>query len=79
MPKFYTKSHNLELIISTSDPLEASVRTLLSCNKNDVVDEFFYVDERGFRDYTNADAKTTVIDTKSLIRAAQSELYGDDE
>ncbi len=79
MPKFYTKSNSLELIISCSDPLEAAVRSLLSCNKNDIIDEYFYVDERGFRDYISADSKTTVINTANVLTAAQSDLYGEDE
>lgn len=76
MPKFYVKSNTVELITSCSDPLEAAVRTLMSCNKNDVIDEYFYVDEKGIKDYTSADPNTIVIRTVDVVSAAH-ELYDD--
>jgi len=79
MPKFYVKSNTAELITSCSDPLEAAVRTLMSCNKNDIVDEFFYVDECGMKDYITATPNTTVIRTEDVILASQPELYEEDE
>lgn len=79
MPKFYVKSNTVELITSCSDPLEAAVRTLMSCNKNDVIDEHFYVDECGMKDYISATPNTTVIRTEDVILASQPELYEEDE
>lgn len=79
MPKFYVKSNTAELITSCSDPLEAAVRTLMSCNKNDIVDEFFYVDECGMKDYMTATPNTTVIRTEDVILASQPELYEEDK
>jgi len=79
MPKFYVKSNTAELITSCSDPLEAAVRTLINCNKNDIVDEFFYVDECGMKDYITATPNTTVIRTEDVILASQPELYEEDE
>jgi len=79
MPKFYVKSNTLEVIISRKDALEASITGLLMTNKFDIIDEYFYVDERGFRDYTNADKDTTVICTKSIVKAAGWELTRGDE
>ena len=41
----------------------------------DIFDEYFYVDERGFRDYKNADRLTQVIKTpKVIIRAKEADL-----
>jgi hypothetical protein len=48
-------------------------------NKFDTIDEYFYVDERGYRDYVSADNETNVINTKSIVRAAGWELSRDDE
>ena len=79
MPKFYVKSNTVELITSCCDPLEAAVRTLMSCNKNDVIDEYFYVDEQGMRDYISATPTTAVIRTEDVLIASQSELFEEDE
>jgi hypothetical protein len=80
MAKYYVKSNSVELIVSCCDPLEAAVRTLMSCNKNDVIDEYFYVDERGMKDYISATSITTVIKTEDVVTAAQPELFeGEDE
>ena len=79
MAKFYVKSGTLEVIISRKDALEASIAGLLMTNKFDTIDEYFYVDERGYRDYISADNATNVINTKSIVRAAGWELSRDDE
>ena len=68
MPKFYVSSGTLNIIVSKSDPLEASTFSLLQVNKNDIIDEYFYVDESGFRNYISADSKTSVIATKYVIK-----------
>jgi hypothetical protein len=78
MAKYYVKSGTLEIIISRKDALEASISGLLLTNKFDTIDEYFYVDERGYRDYISADKNTNVIPTKSIVRAAGWELTRDD-
>ena len=79
MAKFYVKSGTLEVMISRKDALEASITGLLMTNKFDTIDEYFYVDERGYRDYVSADNTTNVIPTKSIVRAAGWELSRDDD
>ena len=79
MAKFYVKSGTLEVIISRKDALEASISGLLMTNKFDTIDEYFYADERGYRDYVSADNTTNVIPTKSIVRAAGWELSRDDD
>lgn len=79
MAKYYVKSGTLEVIISRKDALEASISGLLMTNKFDTIDEYFYVDERGYRDYVSADNNTNVIPTKSIVRAAGWELSRDDD
>lgn len=79
MGKFYIKSGTLEVTISRKDALEAAISGLLLTNKFDIIDEYFYVDERGYRDYISADKNTNVIPTKSIVRAAGWELSKGDE
>jgi len=79
MAKFYVKSGTLEIIISRKDALEASIAGLLMTNKFDIIDEYFYADERGYRDYISADKDTNVISSKSVITAAGWELSADDD
>lgn len=78
MPKYYVKSGTLEVIISRKDALEASIAGLLMTNKFDTIDEYFYVDERGYRDYISADNTTNVVPTKSIVRAAGWEISRED-
>ena len=71
MPKYYIKSNTLELIYSTDkEPLEAAVVALGETNKFDVLDEHFYIDERGMKDYATALPDTIVIKTKVVAEAA---------
>ena len=72
MSKYYVKCGTLELIYSTSKtPLEAATHCLWESNSNDILDEHFYIDERGFRDYLTADAKDTkVIKSSKVIKLA---------
>lgn len=79
MGKFYVKSGTLEVTVSRRDALEAAIAGLMLTNKFDTIDEYFYVDERGYRDYISADPITNVISTKNIISAAGWELAGDDE
>jgi hypothetical protein len=79
MGKYYVKSGTLQVTLSQSNALEAAICGLLLTNKFDIIDEHFYVDERGYRDYVSADPKTNVIATKSIVRGAGWELSrGDD-
>lgn len=79
MGKYYVASGTLRMIVSRKDALEASIYVLTQSNKFDTIDEHFYVDERGYRDYISADPKTNVIATKSIVRAAGWELSRDDD
>jgi hypothetical protein len=79
MPKYYVKSRTLEVVLSKKDALEAAISGLLLTNKFDIIDEYFYCDERGYRDYASADKETSVIPTKSIVRAAGWELSRDDD
>jgi hypothetical protein len=78
MPKYYVASGTLRIMVSRKDALEASIYGLMQTNKFDTIDEYFYVDERGYRDYISADKNTNVIPTKSIVRAAGWELTRDD-
>lgn len=76
MPKYYIKSNTLELIFSTDkNPMEVAVIAIAETTTEDILDEYFYIDERGYRDYTNADKHTKVISTQQVIIAANNNLY----
>ena len=80
MAKYYIKCGTLELKYSTDkNPLEAAITTLWETNKFDVLDEFFYIDERGFRDYATADNFTQVIKLKKVCRLAGWTLGKEDD
>lgn len=79
MPKYYVKSGTLEIIISTTTAKNASVIGLQQTNKFDTIDEYFYVDERGYRDYVSADSNTVVIATKSIVRLAGWKISENDD
>lgn len=71
MAKYYIKCGTLELIYSSSkSPFEAAQIALWETNKFDILDEYFYIDERGMKDYLSAHPDTTVIDTCEVIREA---------
>ena len=69
MSKWYVKSNTVEKMISIreSSPMDAAVAVFEDTNEFDIFDEYFYVDERGFRDYKNADSLTQVIKTPKVI------------
>ena len=69
MSKWYVKSNTVEKIVSIphSTPLDAAISVFNDTNHFDVVDEYFYVDERGMRDYTSADSLTQVIKTTKVM------------
>jgi hypothetical protein len=71
MPKYYIKCGSLELIYSTSKkPVGAAIDSIWETNDNDTLDEYFYIDERGFRDYLSADKETKVIFTARVMKKA---------
>jgi len=68
--KYYVKCGTLELIYSTNKNQRDAARTVLwECNEYDELDEFFYIDERGFRDYVTATPGTIVIPTEEILKA----------
>ena len=68
--KYYVKCGSLELIYSTNKNQRDAARTVLwECNEYDELDEFFYIDERGFRDYVTATPGTIVIPTEEILKA----------
>jgi hypothetical protein len=71
MPKYYIKCGTLELVRSMEfGPIEAAIQALWDTNKNDVLDEHFYIDERGMYDYSTAKPDTTVITLKKVAKLA---------
>ena len=71
MPKYYISSGTLQIICNTrKDPVEACCDMLDEINEHDTLDEYFYVDERGFRDYASAQPDTKVIETEHIMTLA---------
>lgn len=71
MPKYYIKCGSLELIYSCNKvPRDAAISSIWETNDDDVLDEFFYIDERGYRDYKTADGFTTVLHTSHILKDA---------
>lgn len=71
MPKYYIKSGSLELIYSTDKgPMDAAADALWETNEHDTLDEYFYVDERGLKDYKTALPDTVVVSTQMIIHKA---------
>lgn len=71
MPKYYIKCGTLEYIMSSNkDPLDAAINSVWELNENDTLDEYFYIDERGFRDYISAEPDTHVLKTTSVLKKA---------
>jgi len=50
--------------------MAAATEVLWQANKFDVLDEHFYVDERGFKDYASAEIDTKVYKTEKIITKA---------
>ena len=68
MAKYYIKCGTLELIYSTDKkPMRAAADVLWEANQFDVLDEHFYVDERGFKDYATALPDTKVYKTEKIV------------
>lgn len=80
MPKYYIKCGTLELIYSTDkDPVEAACTALGESNKFDILDEYFYIDERGMYDYSTAKPDTNVIPLARVCKLAGWELNAGDD
>lgn len=78
MPKYYIKSGSLELIYSThKTPIEAAADALWETNEYDTLDEYFYIDERGLKDYKTALPDTIVVSTQMIIHTAGWSIEGD--
>jgi hypothetical protein len=71
MPKYYIKSGTLEVIYSTNKkPLAAAADVLWETNQFDVLDEHFYIDERGIKDFSTALPDTVVYRTTKVVKKA---------
>lgn len=79
MAKYYIKCGTLELIRSTGyGPLQAAIDALWDTNNNDVLDEHFYIDERGIKDYATALPDTTVYKLSKVAKLAGWEINKED-
>ena len=71
MAKYYVSCGSLQIIMSTEkDSLGAAMDSVWELNEFDVLDEYFYIDERGFRNYVSAEPDTTVIETTKVLQKA---------
>lgn len=70
MSKYYISCGSLQMIYSTSKNERDACRTVLwECNEHDVLDEYFYIDERGYRNYVTATPGTLVIPSAEILKA----------
>lgn len=71
MAKYYINCGSLQYITSTNkDALGAAMESVWQLNDNDILDEYFYVDERGLRDYISAEPDTQVFKTTFILNKA---------
>ena len=78
MPKYYIKCGTLELIRDSEfGPVEVAINALYDSNKFDTLDEYFYIDERGMRDYVTAQPDTNVLSLKIIAKLAGWTLGND--
>lgn len=69
MPKYYISTGTLELIWSTDiKPYEAACGAIHEMTEDDELDEYIYIDERGYRNYVTAQSGTIVIPTDEILR-----------
>lgn len=70
MPKYYISCGSLQIIYSTTKDERDACRTVLwETNEHDTLDEYFYVDERGYRDYASATPSTFVVPSTEILKA----------
>jgi hypothetical protein len=69
MTKWYVKSGAVEKIISIPDstPIDAAIAVFRDTNQFDVMDDYFYVDERGMKNFDNRDSLTLMIKTVKVM------------
>jgi hypothetical protein len=71
MSKYYIKCGTLELIYSCNKcPRDAAMDAIWEINENDTLEDLIYLDERGYRDYKNADGHTCVLHTTHILKDA---------
>ncbi len=71
MSKYYIKSGTLERIYSCNKcPRDAAIDIIWETTKNDTLDEYIYLDERGYKDYISADKNTAVLNTIHIFKEA---------
>lgn len=71
MAKYYIKCGSLEYIMSTNkDAFSAAIHSVWQANDYDILDEYFYVDERGMKDYASALPDTNVFETVAILKKA---------
>lgn len=71
MSKYYIKCGTLEYIVSSNkDALGAAIESTFQLNDFDTLDEYFYVDERGLRNYISAEPDTQVFETTTVLKKA---------
>lgn len=69
MPKYYISCGSLQMIYSTGKNHRDACKTILwEANEHDTLDEYFYVDERGYRGYTTADKDTVVYPSCEILQ-----------
>lgn len=75
MPKYYISCGSLQMIYSTSKSERDACKTVLwEANEHDTLDEYFYVDERGYRGYISADPQTMVFPADEILKEAGWEI-----
>ena len=71
MSKYYIKCGTLEIIYSCKKcPRDAAMDAIWEINENDTLEDLIYLDERGYRDYKNADGHTCVLHTSHILKDA---------
>lgn len=69
MAKFYIKSDSFEVIFSTNqNAYNACRRVIHEILPTDTLDEYMYIDQRGYRDAHTADQMTQVVNTEKVCR-----------
>jgi hypothetical protein len=69
MPKYYISCGSLQMIYSTIKSERDACKTVLwEANEHDTLDEYFYVDERGYRGYISADPQTMVFPADEILK-----------
>jgi hypothetical protein len=54
--------------------MDAAISALWETNEHDVLEENFYIDQRGMRDKSTADAETITINSDKVLEAAGWEI-----